>query len=382
MKITGVRTYCLHVVSEEDPAMPWEYNWLLVKVITDSGLVGWGEASVEGQMAAVEACVHALAERSVIGEDPRHIEKIWRQMYHHGFWKGGFIHMSAISGIDIALWDLAGKIYDTPTHMLLGGPVRDRIRTYTHAYGGEMAAKYVEMGFAGVKTGGSPYGVDVDEMAAPDYLEASLADIRDHIGPEALLMVDQHGQMSVSAAVRQLEAARPFNLYFFEEPVPPENFKEYLGIRAAAGGVPLAAGERLFSRWDCRGMVENQLVDFLQPDICHCGGISEIRRIAVLAEVYHIRFAPHNPYGPVGTAASLQVALATQNFAILEFAAALVLSYQDLYSLDLKPVDGFFRAPTGPGLGIEIDEARLAEIPRKEALYRPRYLVDGTVAEI
>lgn len=362
MKITEVKTFIVEAGRQ---------NWLFVKVLTDGGLYGWGEASVEGQEPSVAACIHVLAKRSVIGQDPGNVEKIWRQMYHHGFWKGGFVHMSAISGIDMAIWDLLGKLYKVPTCMLLGGRVRDRIRTYTHAPNSEMAGKWVEMGFAGVKTGGPENGFD-----------EILNGIRKTIGNDRELMVDNHGQLSTAAAIKQIKIASKYNLYFYEEPVPPENPMEYKRLRGISEGVPLAAGERLFNRFDFREIVENQLVDFVQPDICHCGGISEIRRIASYAEVYHIRFAPHNPNGPVATAASIQVAMATHNFAILEFAANAVYPRSDLYSIDLKPVDGYFQAPAVPGLGIELDEAKMAEHPYKDIQYRPRYNPDGSVAEI
>lgn len=362
MKITEVKTYI---------AEAGRQNWLFVKVSTDNGLYGWGEASVEGQEKAVEACIRVLADRSVIGEDPRNVEKIWRQMYHHGFWKGGFIHMSAVSGIDQAIWDLLGRFYKTPTYMLLGGQVRDRVRTYTHSSGSDIAGKCMELGFAGVKTG-APSGL-LDEV---------LNETRKVIGSDKALMVDNHGQLSTADAVKRMKIAEKYDLLFYEEPVPPENAMEYKRLRDSSYEVPLAAGERLFSRFDFRQMIEGQLVDFVQPDICHCGGISEIRRIASYAEVYHIGFAPHNPNGPVATAASIQVALSTQNFAILEFAAMNVYSNSELYSMDLKPIDGYFKTPTAPGFGIEINESKLLEHPYKDIQYEPVYNEDGSVAEI
>ena len=361
MKITEVKTYLVEALRQ---------NWLFVKVSTDNGLVGWGEASVEGQEKAVEASIHLLAERSVIGEDPRNVEKIWRKMYHHGFWKGGFIYMSAISGIDIAIWDLLGKYYNVPAYMLMGGLVRDKVRTYTHAANPETAGKWVEMGFAGVKTG-----------APPEKLDETLCQVRKAIGDDKLLMADNHGRMPAASAIKLIKTAAKYNLFFFEEPIPPENPMEYKRLIEDLGGVPLADGERLFSRFDFRELIENQLVDYVQPDICHCGGISEIRRIASYAEVYHIGFAPHNPNGPVATAARIQVALSTQNFAILEF-SRLLYDYEDIYSMDLKPRDGYIQAPVKPGLGIEIDESKLDKYPYRNIQYRPLFNPDGSVAEI
>ena len=372
MKITDIRTFQVQTDRQA---------WLFVKVVTDTGLYGWGEASVEGQTNAVEQAIHVLSSRSVLGEDPLQIEKIWRKMYHHGFWKGGFIYMSAISGIDMALWDIMGKHFKAPVHQLLGGAVRDRIKTYTHAGTAELAGKWVEAGFAGVKTGGGTPGGVHDDDRCLSVLDEKLSGIRKAIGNK-VLAVDNHGQATTMTAIRQLAVAAKYNLHFFEEPIPPENSFEYQRVRDNSSGVPIAAGERMFSRFDCRDYVERQLIDYIQPDICHCGGISEIRRIASYAEVYHIKFAPHNPNGPVATAASLQIAAATHNFDILEFAAGSVYSRKDLFSMAFKPVDGFFPIPEGPGLGIELDESKFAHYPSADNQYAPRYFPDGTIAEI
>jgi galactonate dehydratase len=173
-----------------------------------------------------------------------------------------------------------------------------------------------------------------------------------------------------------------FNIYFFEEPIPPENTIAYKRVRENSSGVPLAAGERLFSRFDFREIVENQLIDFAQPDICHCGGITEIRKIASMVETYHIKFAPHNPNGPVATAASLQVSACAQNFDILEFASSSVYSRPEIYNIPLKPEDGCFALPQAPGLGIDLNEEAFAEYPYKFIQYEPRYTPDNTVSEI
>lgn len=370
MRIESVETFIVEAGRQ---------NWLFVKLTTDNGIVGWGEASVEGQEKTVEACIQLLAARSVIGEDPQNVEKIWRQMYHHGFWKGGFIHMSAISGIDQAVWDILGKYFNVPTYMLLGGMVRNKIRTYTHALVGENLHKdadYMcnELGFSGVKTG---TGCNDAET-----FEDVLSTVRSAIGSKKLLMVDNHGQQPPGVAVKLLEVAANYDLFFFEEPIPPENPEEYKLLRANSYGNRLAAGERVFNRFDARPWIEGQLIDYFQPDICHCGGISEIRRMAAYAEVYHIQFAPHNPNGPISTAASIQVAAATQNFAILEFCGLPVYNREELFNMNLKPQNGYFELPTAPGLGIEIDESKLSKYPYIDTQYAPRYAEDGTVQEI
>lgn len=345
-------------------------NWVFVKVTTDTGLVGWGEASVETQEKAVAACVDTLARRSVIGQNPLNIEKIWRQMYHQGFWKGGFIHMSAISGIDQALWDIAGKHYGVPVYMLLGGNVRDKLKCYTHASTGEDARHLChDLGFSGVKCLGR-YG----------KLEAMLKEIREAIGPDKDIYVDQHGQLPAALTADHMKAAAKYGVAFFEEPVAPENFEEYKRVRQNSYGLRIAAGERMYSRFDMRPLIENQLVDYIQPDVCHCGGISEIKRIAAYAETYHIMFAPHNPNGPVATAASMQVAAAMHNFAILEFWSG-VYNRTDLFDLDLTVTDGYFNLPTKPGLGIEIHEELFDKYPFVDTQYVCDFDVDGTVLD-
>ncbi|TVY04020.1 galactonate dehydratase [Paenibacillus cremeus] len=373
MKITDIKTYLVSTLRQ---------NWLFVKVLTDEGIHGWGEASVEGQEMAVEQSIHVLAKRSVIGDDPRNIEKIWQKMYRHGFWKGGFIYMSAMSAIDQALWDINGKIYNIPVYMLLGGAVRDKIRTYTHASNAESALKAIEMGFDGIKTGGGKSGLIYDPASDIEFLDENLASIRRAIGKDKVICIDSHGQSAPAEAIKLLEVAAKHNVYFYEEPIPPENSAAYKRIRDNSSKVPIATGERLFSRFEFREIVENQLVDIVQPDICHCGGITEIRKIASMVEPYHIRFAPHNPNGPVATAASLHVSAATQNFDILEFAASSVYERADIFNISLKPENGYFPLPEGPGLGIELDEKAFEKYPYIYKQYEPRYKVDGSVAEI
>ena len=373
MKITEIKTF---LVSTD------RQNWLFVKVLTDEGIYGWGEASVEGQAKVVEQCIHILAQRSVIGEDPQNIEKIWQKMYHHGFWKGGFIYMSAISGIDQALWDIKGKVLNVPVYVLLGGALRDRIRTYTHAFDVMSAKKAIEQGFDGIKTGGGKWGSIYNPMEDIPAMVKNLEEIRKVIGNDHLICIDNHGQSVPAVAIRKMKAAEPYDIYFFEEPIPPENTLAYKQLREAVPEMKIAAGERLFNRFDYREVVQERLFDIAQPDICHCGGITEIRKIASMVEPYHIKFAPHNPNGPVATAASLQVCAATQNFDILEFASTSVYCRSDIFSIPLKPENGYFPLPTGPGLGIDLDEKAFEKYPYHFMQYEARYEIDGTVAEI
>ncbi len=369
MKITDVKTYMVAVTRQ---------NWLFVKVETDEGVYGWGEASVEGQEKAVEQAVLTLAQRSVIGEDPRNAERIWQKMYKHGFWKGGFIYNSAISGIDQAIWDIKGKLLGAPVYELLGGAVRERIRTYTH--GNENTVeRAMERGFAGVKTG---LGMAVDDpCAACKALDKRLSAIREKIGEEGIIAVDHHGQANVSDAMKLLKVASGHDVFFFEEPITPENAALYRHLNDHAQGVPLAAGERLFSRYDFREVLDTRCLDIVQPDICHCGGITEIKKIAASAETHTIRFAPHNPNGPIATAATMHVAAYAQNFEILEFAQT-VYELPDITNMSFRPKDGYFSLPNGPGLGIEVDEGALSSHPYFFYQYTPRYKKDGTPAEI
>ena len=382
MKITEVKTFLVYARRQ---------NWLFVKVETDEGIHGWGEASVEGQELATEVAIKTLAERSVIGEDPRNVDYIWQKMYRHGFWKRGFIYNTAISGIDQAIWDIKGKMLGVPVYELLGGKVRDKIRTYTH--GGPFNAKEcMDMGFAGIKTGignmhrtadGKIIDTDVSDnryKAAREYA-AMLEKCREIIGPDAILATDHHGQSTVRDSLALIEAAKDYDLHFFEEPVTPENYQLYRQIHDNQWNVPIAAGERLYSRYDYAQILPEGLFDIAQPDVCHCGGISELRKIGYMTEPYLIKFAPHSPNGPVATAASMQVAAAAENFDVLEFATTNYLC-EDIYDIDLHPVDGYFKLPTKPGLGVELNEEAMKDHPYQNHQYTPRYRADGAVAEI
>jgi len=372
MKITEVKTFLVNARRQ---------NWLFVKVETDEGIHGWGEASVEGQEKATEAAIHTLAERSVIGEDPRNVDYIWQKMYRHGFWKRGFIYNTAISGIDQAIWDIKGKMLGVPVYELLGGKVRDKIRTYTHG-GPFNAAEMMEKGFAGVKTGIGTFAEVADNRyAAAKAYAKMLEETRNIIGEDAIIATDHHGQSTFRDSMALIEAAKDYNLHFFEEPVTPENYELYRKIHNNPWNVPIAAGERLYSRFDYAQILPEGLFDIAQPDVCHCGGISELRKIGYMTEPYMVKFAPHSPNGPVATAASIQVAAAAQNFDVLEFAQTVYLR-SDIYDIDLQPVDGYFKLPTKPGLGVELDEEALKAYPYENIQYRARYRADGAVAEI
>jgi galactonate dehydratase len=372
MKITDVKVFQVGVNRQ---------SWTFVKVETDDGIHGWGEGSLEGQEKAVEEAVKVLSNR-IIGMDPTLIERHWQVMYRHGFWRGGVVLNSALSAIDQALWDITGKAYDLPVYKLLGGAVRDKVKAYTHAFAPEQAVALVKEGYLGIKAGGMPFrGGQVEPKEVPSRLRESIKTMREAVGPDIEIMIDNHGRAWPSLAIQQIRAVEEYNISFFEEPVPPDNIEALAEVRRNISGTDLATGERLFSRWDYRRLIENQHVDIIHPDVCHCGGISELRRIAAAAEIYYIRVAPHNPNGPVATAASIQLSAAIPNFATLEYAVP-PEEFMNVVKNPTKQVDGYFPIPDTPGLGIELDEEVMKQYPYVEKSYRGEYYRDGGIADV
>lgn len=349
-------------------------RWLFCRIETDTGVVGWGEPIVEGRAHTVRAAVHEL-EHILIGQDPLCIEDLWQTMTKGTFYRGGPILSSAISGIDQALWDIAGKVRNAPIYSLLGGPVRDRARVYGWVGGDspsevtDLVAAQVDVGLTAVKMNVSgamsPLATQFDVRAAVARAEAARA----VLGPDRDLAIDFHGRVSVANArvlMRALEEVAPM---FVEEPVAPEHVHRVSEV-IGESGVPVALGERMFGRSEFLPVLQAG-VAVLQPDLSHAGGISESRRIASLAETFGALFAPHCPLGPIALASCLQVDFATPNFLIQE--QSLGIHYNqgsDLLDYLLDPAvfnftDGYVTAPTGPGLGIEIDEA---EVRRASAI--------------
>ncbi len=371
MKITDIKTFLVGVTRQ---------SWLFVKIETDEGVYGWGEGSLEGQEKAVEAAVRDLSPR-IMDQDPGAIERHWQVMYRHGFWRGGVVLNSALSAIDQALWDIKGKVHNVPVYKLLGGPVRERVRAYTHVFSLEQASKIVAAGYTGMKAGGmfSQGSVDLNEVAA--NLANRIRDIREAVGPKVDIMIDNHGRAWPSLAIKQIRAVQAYNIYFFEEPVPPDNLDALAEVRRNVSGTDLATGERLFSRWEYRQLIERQLVDIIQPDVCHCGGISEFRRIASAAETYYIRVAPHNPNGPVATAASIQLSAAIPNFDILEYAIP-APEYLQIVKKPARQEEGHFTLTNDPGLGIDLDEQAMRKYPYRQKSYDGVFYKDGGVADV
>ncbi len=371
MKITDVKTRLVGVTRQ---------SWLFVKIETDEGVYGWGEGSLEGQEKAVAAAILDLSPR-IIGQDPGPIERHWQIIYRHGFWRGGVVLNSALSAIDQALWDIAGKRYDIPVYKLLGGPVRDKVRAYTHVFNLEQAAEIVAAGYTGMKAGGMFSQGAMDPGEVTRNLAERIRNLREVVGPQIDIMIDNHGRAWPSLAIRQIRAVQESNIYFFEEPVPPDNLDALAEVRRNISGTDLATGERLFSRWEYKELIERQLVDIIQPDVCHCGGISELRRIAAAAETYYIRVAPHNPNGPVATAASIQLSAAIPNFDILEYAIP-APEYLKIVKKPLTPQEGYFLLSDAPGLGIDLDEEAMKAYPYKQKSYDGVFYKDGGIADV
>ncbi|WP_407528471.1 galactonate dehydratase [Methylobacterium oryzisoli] len=371
-------------------------NWVFVKVETDrSGLFGWGEATLEWKTKAVVGAIDDL-EPLLIGKDPRDIEQIVRVLKKHSFWRLGVIGMSAVSGIEMALWDIFGKDLNLPVWRLLGGKVRDRVSVYTQVGLGDMRAVYetldaiplvdraqevVAKGYRAFKAVFIPYTHYHAPFAEVDKVFRMMDALRKAVGPDIEVMVDFHGRpASVSAALAYIEALAPGCPMFVEEPLPPGETAALKAL-AARTSVPLATGERLADRAEFADLLATQAVSIMQPDICHCGGLSEAKKIAAMAEAASVGVAPHNPLGPIAGAAALHFAVSTPNHVIQEEMVGAVDWYFDVVQGPIKMTDGFWEVPDAPGLGIAVDEAECDRHPYAPEIIHTRHAVmsDGTV---
>ena len=346
-------------------------RWLFLKIETDEGISGWGEPIVEGRAATVAAAVEELSDY-LIGKDPFLIEDHWNVLYRGGFYRGGAIHMSALAGIDQALWDIKGRAFGVPVHQLLGGQCRDRIRVYSWIGGDRpadtaRAAKDVaDRGFTAIKMNATEELQFVDTHDKVDNVLSRVAAIREAVGPDFGIGVDFHGRVHKPMAKVLFKELDAFNLMFIEEPVLSENY-EALPEITKHGSTPVALGERLFSRWDFKRIFEQGCVDIIQPDPSHSGGITETRKIAAMAEAYDMALALHCPLGPIALAANLQLDAVCYNAFIQE--QSLGIHYNtgnDLLDYIVNPdvfayENGFVAIPQGPGLGIEVNEEYVRE---------------------
>jgi len=349
MKITQLETFYV------------KPRWVFLKVDTDADIAGWGEPVVEGWSHTTAAAVEEMG-RYLIGKDPRRIEHHWQTLYRSAFYRGGPVLTSALSGIEQALWDIKGKALGVPVYELLGGATRDRIRMYGHVHGetwgdyAESGRTNLERGFTAVKI--SPFRA-VRFVETPAFVEQVVelfASLREAAGQAMDIGVDCHGRLSPAMAIRLAEALAPYAPMFLEEPCLPENVDAMVTV-ARSTSIPIATGERLFTKWGFREVLEKQAAAILQPDVSHAGGIYECRKIAAMAEVYYAALAPHCPLGPIALAACIQLDACIPNFLCQEH----VTLGEGYLAEPFELKDGYVPVPTAPGLGIEVDEEAVRE---------------------
>lgn len=362
MKITHIQTFMVPP------------RWLFVKIETEQGIIGWGEAILQNRPRAVAAAVADLSEY-LVGRDPSPIEDHWTALYRGGFYRGGGILMSALAAIDQALWDIKGKALGASVCSLLGGPVRDRIQVYSWIGGdrpsevGESAGHAVEKGFRAIKMNACEEMNYIDSYAKIDAAVARVASVREAAGPHFGIGIDFHGRVHRPMAKVLAKALEPLRPMFIEEPVLSEHADALADI-AANTSIPIALGERLFSRWDFKKILRDGHVDIIQPDPSHAGGITETKKIAAMAECYDVGLALHCPLGPIALAACLQLDGICQNAVIQEQSLGIHYNQDnDLLDYLLDPgvfnyVDGYVKIPEGPGLGIAINEEYVCERAR------------------
>lgn len=368
-------------------------RWLFLKISTDEGYTGWGEPVVEGRADTVKAAVMELSTY-LIGADPMKIEDLWQVLYRGGFYRGGPILTSAISGIEQALWDIKGKYYNAPVYELLGGACRDKIKVYSWI-GGEKpdeVAKFAkekkEQGFSAVKMNAAGEMNYIDDFSKVMGVVERVATIRETCGIDFGIAVDFHGRVHKPMAKVMVKELEKYHLMFIEEPVLCENYEAFSEI-ASYTSTPIATGERLYTRWDFKKIFEQGAVNIIQPDLSHAGGILECKKIAAMAEAYDMAVAPHCPLGPIALAACIQLDACTPNAVIQEQSIGIhynkgndVLDFLKDKTV-FKYEDGYVSLPAGPGLGIEIDEDVVRELDKtghswKNLVWRN---LDGTVAE-
>lgn len=368
-------------------------RWLFLKIETDEGITGWGEPVIEGKAATVKTAVDELMEY-LIGKDPMHIEDHWNVMYRAGFYRGGPILMSAIAGIDQALWDIKGKYYNAPVHELLGGKARSKMKVYSWIGGdrpaevGAAARKMAEQGFLAVKMNATEELQYIDSYEKIDAAIARIAAVREAGGPGMGIGIDFHGRVHKPMAKILAKELEPFRPMFIEEPVLPENNEDLREI-AQHVAIPIATGERMFSKWQFKTLLKDGYADIIQPDVSHAGGITECKKIISMAEAFDVAAAPHCPLGPIALAACLQVDATCHNAFIQE--QSLGIHYNQgsdlLDYLADKTVfhykDGYVDIPSKPGLGIEINEAHVRKMAAEGHNWRnPVWRhTDGSVAE-
>jgi len=329
----------------------------------DDGIDGVGEATLEYKEKALTGAVEHIRDY-LVGEDPRDIERHVHAIYRDAYWRGGAVLMSALSAVEMALWDILGKSLGVPVYRLLGGKIRDRVRLYVNGWfaGAKTPEEFGEKAKSAVRRGVSalkwdPFGKAYLELSNADLTRAlnCIQAVRDAVGPDVDLLIEGHGRFDVPTGIRIARELEPFRPYWFEEPTPPDNLEALRAVREKSP-VPIAAGERLYTLKDFRALFEMRAADFIQPDVSHAGGILELLKIAAVAETYYIPFAPHNPSGPVANAATLQLAACVPNFRILEIMYSDVVWRKEVTNEQLTCENGELLIPEKPGLGVELNE--------------------------
>ena len=361
MKIIDIKTFVVDC---------FRTNWAFVKVYTDEGIDGVGEATLEYKEKALVGAVEHIKE-ALLGKDPTNIERITHDLYRDSYWRCGPVLMSALSAVEVALWDILGKSLGVPVYKLLGGKTVDRVRIYVNGWFagaktpeefGEKAKIAVQRGITAMKW--DPFGKSYMNIDNEVFNKAirNIAAVREAVGDDVDLLIEGHGRFDVPTGIKIAKAIEPFKPLFFEEPVPPDNLEALAAVREKSP-VAISAGERLYGRRAFLELFERRAADYIQPDISHAGGIMELKKIAAMAEAKYIPFAPHNPSGPVANAATLQLAACCPNFSILEIMYSDVEWRKDVTNESLEYKDGYITIPDKAGLGIEINEEECLKHP-------------------
>ena len=361
MKVTDIKAFTVDC---------FRTNWVFVKIYTDEGITGVGEGTLEYKEKAFLGALDHIKEY-LVGKNPLEIEKHWHNTYRDAYWRGGPVLMSALSAVEMALWDILGKSLNVPVYQLLGGKVNDKVRIYVNGWFagakepeefGEKARIAVQRGVTAMKW--DPFGKNYLQISNKELDKAlrCVAAVRDAVGNDVDLLIEAHGRFDVPTGIKIAKELEPFKPMFLEEPVPPDNLEALKAVRDKSP-VAISAGERLYSRWDYRKLFDMRAADYIQPDISHAGGIMELKKIAAEAESRYIPFAPHNPSGPVANAATLQLAATCPNFCILEIMYSDVEWRKDVVNESLEYKDGCITIPDKPGLGIDINEEACLDHP-------------------
>ncbi len=362
MKVTAIETYICHA---------YRTNWVFVKVLTDvDGLYGVGEATLEYKEHTVAQACKEL-ELALVGKDPHRIEEFWHGAYRDAYWRGGPVLMSALSAVEMALWDIKGKDLGVPVYQLLGGKVRDSVPCYANGWFApaknpdefaEKAKQAVAQGFKALKW--DPFGSSYLQIERRQLNEAMacVGAVYDAVKDTADIIIEGHGRFDIPSAVRIGQALGEFDILWFEEPIPPQNLEGLAEVKKRVN-VPVSAGERLYNRWEFRSLFELKAADFIQPDVSHAGGIMELKKIAAMAEAYHIPICPHNPSGPIANAATLQLAACIPNFYLLETMSSDVPWRAEISTEEVQFGGGEMYILDKPGLGIDLNVEAIKKYP-------------------